>query len=112
MKSLIFLFIILASMAQAQAGRSVIVSWTDPNTGLTGQTYSVYRAPGLCSGTPVFAKIATGLTQKTFTDPSVAPGLYCYTATVSANSIESPQASSVSATVGPLALTGINVVVQ
>lgn len=106
------LTLLLATVALGQSGRSVVLAWTDPNVGLTGQTYSVYRAPGLCSGTPVFAKLATAVAAKTYTDAGVAPGLYCYTVTVTAASVESAQAVPSGATVGPQAVTTLSIVVQ
>ncbi len=111
MKTLLLTCLFL-TVAFAQTGRNVVLSWTDPNVGLTGQTYSVYRAPGLCSGTPAFSKIASGVTTKTYTDVNTPIGTYCYAATVTASGIESAQSVATGATVGPQAVTGLSVVVQ
>ena len=104
--------LLLAGMLSAQpATRTVTLSWTDTSNP-AGTTYSVYRAPGLCSGTPTFAKIATGLTAKTYQDTAVSPGNYCYVATASLNGIESPQSASAGAVVTPFAPSGLSITVQ
>lgn len=109
MRLIILLFISIT--LQAQATRTVTLTWADAaNPAVT--TYSVYRAPGVCSGTPVFAKIATGLTAKTYQDAAVAPGNYCYTATASTGGIESPQSTSAAAVVTPFAPDGLSITVQ
>lgn len=96
------------SPAVAQTQHSVALSWTD-TANHTGTTYTVYRASGLCSGTPVFAKLATGITIKTYADASVTPGNYCYTATATLNGMESAQAAAAAAAVLPDPPTGLTV---
>jgi hypothetical protein len=112
MKTKVLLLLALPVFLLAQSGRTVTASWTDPNVGLTNPTYSVYKASGPCTGTPVFAKIASALTAKTYSDVGVPPGVYCYAATVTANSIESAQSIPAGVTVGPLPVTGITITVQ
>lgn len=107
-----FLVILFALALQGQVTtRTVTLSWAD-TVNPAGTTYSVYRAPGLCSGTPTFAKIATGLTVKTYQDTPIAPGTYCYAATATLSGIESAQSTSVGATVTPFPPGGLSVVVQ
>jgi hypothetical protein len=43
-----------AALATAQTQNSATLTWSDGHP--AGVTYNVYRAQGLCSGTPVFAK--------------------------------------------------------
>lgn len=107
----LFILFLLSLALVAQTGRTVVLTWVDTQNP-TATTYSVYRAPGLCSGTPVFAKISTALAVKTFSDASVAPGLYCYTVTASLNSVESAQAVPAPVTVGPFTPTSISITVQ
>jgi hypothetical protein len=99
-------FIVAAAMLSAQTPppHSVTLNWLDNQA---GATYSVYRATGLCSGTPVFAKIVTALTVKTFVDTTVTPGNYCYTATATVNGMESAQAVPVVAAVPTSPPTGL-----
>ena len=99
------------SLFAQPATRTVTLSWAD-TVNPVGTTYSIYRAPGLCSGTPTFAKVATGLTAKTYQDTAVAPGNYCYTATATLNGIESPQSTSAGAVVTPFAPSGLSITVQ
>ncbi len=87
-----------------------VVTWTDtlnPPTGTT--TWNVYRATGLCSGTPVFSKLASALTVLTFTDATITAGNYCYAVTATVNGVESPQSNLAGAPIpafAPTQLTG------
>lgn len=106
MKLLILLFFALACFAQTQ--RPVILTWVDTRNP-AGTAYNVYRATGLCSGTPVFSRIATGITVKTHED-QVVVGTYCYAVTAALNNIESGQSNNASFTAQPFDPT--NLVVQ
>lgn len=108
---LIVMGLFVFSLFAQSTTRTVTLTWAD-TVNPAGTTYSIYRAPGLCSGTPTFAKIATGLTQKTYADTAVAPGNYCYTATATLNGIESPQSASAGAVVTPFAPNGLSITVQ
>lgn len=91
----------------AQATHSVKLTWVD-TLNPTGTTYSVYRAPGLCSGTPVFAKLASGVTVLTYTDSTVTPGNYCFQVTATSGGVESAASNTVNPVVPsfpPTALT-------
>lgn len=115
MKLLLVLVIILAlfsipSSAQA-ANHSVTLTWVDASNP-TGTTYSVYRATGLCSGTPVFSKLASAITAKTYPDTTVTPGNYCYVVTANFQGAESAQSNTVSPAVQPFAPTGLSFTVQ
>src|SRR5258708_37655312 len=59
-----------AGAAQGQTTHSVSLTWTD-TLNPVGTTYTVYRAAGLCSGSPVFNKLATGLPLTTAATPYV-----------------------------------------
>lgn len=92
------LLLLVAVALQAQTTHSVALTVTD-TLNPSGTTYSIYRAPGLCSGTPVFAKIASALTVKTYEDTTVQPGNYCYAATATFQGSESPQSPTFAAQV-------------
>lgn len=111
MRQLLFVALLLVCSGLAQSTRTVTLTWQD-TTNPAGTTYSVYRAPGVCSGTPTFAKIATGLAVKTYQDAAIAPGNYCYAATATINGIESSQSVSVGAVVTPFAPNGLSITVQ
>lgn len=95
--NLLFIAIFLVLQAYGQAHK-VTLTWQDSKNP-SGTTYSVYRAPGLCSGSPVFAKIATGVAAKTFEDSTVQPGNYCYAVTATFNGVESAQSNTTQAPV-------------
>jgi hypothetical protein len=108
---LLILSILLATCAIAQQTHSVTLNWVD-TANPAGTTYSIYRATGLCSGTPVWSKLATGITVKTYKDDAVAPGNYCYTSTASYNGMESAQSVTASAAVPAFPPSALQVVVQ
>jgi len=108
---LLFAFCSLAS-AQTATTHNVTLSWTDTLNPATGTTYSVYRATGLCSGTPTFSKIATALTAKTYSDTTVTPGPYCYTVTATFNGVESAQSNTVQPNVPAFVPSGLTFTVQ
>ena len=107
---LIMLLTITGLMAQTQ--HSVGLTWTDTLNPSTGTTYSVYRATGLCSGTPTFNKIATALVAKTYQDTTVIPGNYCYEVTASVNGMESAPSNTALAPVPSFPPTGLSLTVQ
>jgi hypothetical protein len=111
--SILIVLLALAGSAAAQATtHSVTLSWTDTLNPATGTTYNVYRATGLCSGTPVFSKLASAIAVKSFTDSTVTPGNYCYTVTASVAGVESAQATPVNPTVPAFPVTAISFTVQ
>lgn len=95
MKKLLFLF--TAAILSAQ-GRSVTLNWTD-TVNPAGTTWNVYRAPGLCTASPVFVKLtATPLTVKTYVDSTVVSGSYCFQVTAVLNGVESGPSNQAGAT--------------
>lgn len=110
MKLLIFLLFSVAAFAQA-ATHSVTLTWVDASNP-TGTTYNVYRASGLCSGTPVFSKLASAIAVKTYQDTTVTPGNYCYTVSASLAGAESAQSNTVNPAIQPFAPTGLSFTVQ
>lgn len=98
MKKLFVIFVLLASAALAQSQHSVTLNWGDPQNP-AGTTYTIYRATGMCSGTPQFSKLVEGVAEKTYTDLTVQPGNYCYVATATLNGMESPQSNTAAAPV-------------
>jgi hypothetical protein len=109
---LTILLILAATAAYAQAAtHSVTLTWQDL-TNPSGTTYNVSRATGLCSGTPAFSKIATGIAVKTYQDTTVTPGNYCYQVTATASGIESGPSNSALAPVPSFAPTNLSLTVQ
>ncbi len=103
----LFCFITLASAVFGQTPRSVTLNWAD-TINPVATVYNVYRSTGACSVSSVFAKIASNLTAKTYTDTTVQPGIYCYYATSFLNTLESVASMQTQATVSvatPVTLT-------
>jgi hypothetical protein len=92
------LLLLIAWPLAAQTTHSVTLAWVD-TLNPSGTTYSVYRAPGLCSGSPVFAKLATAVTVLTYLDSTVTPGSYCYQVTATAAGVESAPSPTAAAAV-------------
>ena len=88
MKKITSLFFLASGMMLGQTVHSVTLTWTD-TLNPAGTTYSIYRAPGMCSGSPVFAKLAAAIAVKSYKDDTVTPGNYCYQATATLNGMES-----------------------
>ena len=107
----ILLILFLPAWATAQSTHSVTLNWQDP-LNPAGTTYSVYRSPGLCSGTPVYAKIASAVTSKTYLDDTVTPGNYCFVVTATSNGMESANSNSVAASVPTFAPSALSITVQ
>lgn len=112
-KTLTCLLLILAStaVARAQSTHTVTASWTDGKNP-TGVTYTVYRATGLCSGTPTFAKLATGVSVLTYVDSTVTPGNYCYEVTATVNGVESAPSNTALGTVPAFSPSALSLTVQ
>lgn len=94
-----------------QTSHSATLTWTD-TANPVGTTYSVYRATGLCSGTPTFSKLATAVASKTYLDSTVSPGNYCYQVTATFSGVESAPSNSAAAAVPSFAPTTLAVTVQ
>jgi hypothetical protein len=103
------LLLIASAMGLAAQTHSATLTWTD-TLNPAGTTYSVYRATGLCSGSPTFSKIASAIVPKTYQDTTVTPGNYCFQATAAFNSVESAPSNSASAAVPSFAPTSLVVV--
>jgi hypothetical protein len=112
MKNLCIAVLLCAASALAQTTHSATLTWTEVSPNPTGTTYTVWRAPGLCSGSPVFAKIATAIAAKTYVDTSVTVGGYCFAVTATFNGAESPQSNTKPAQILPFAPSELNVQVQ
>ena len=109
---LAFLVLLFAASTFAQAAtHKVTLTWADPSNP-TGTTYTVYRASGLCSGTPVFSKVATGVAVLTFVDSTVTPGNYCYQVTATSASVESAPSNTVNPLVPSFPPQGLAATVQ
>jgi len=99
------------SAVLSSTSTKVVVTWADTQNPAT-TTYTVYRAVGLCSGTPTYAKLATGLTTKSYDDPTPIPGSLCYSVSATDNAVESALAGSGGVSVPAAVPTGLNVVTQ
>ena len=94
MKKLAFIFLLFFAVpCFGQSTHKVTLTWTD-SLNPSGVTYTVYRATGLCSGTPSFSKLASGLSTLTYVDSTVTPGNYCYQVTATVAGIESAPSNS------------------
>lgn len=82
------------------------LTWKD-GLNPAGTTYTVLRSAGLCSGTPTFSKIATGITLLTFSDLTVTPGNWCYVVTATSGGVESAPSNSAPAAVPSFAPTNL-----
>ena len=103
----------LARLSFAQATQhSVTLTWSDPSNPTTGTTYSIYRATGLCSGTPTFSKLASAVSGKSYVDTTVTPGNYCYQATATVNGMESAPSNTAAAAVPSFPPQGLSATVQ
>lgn len=107
----LFALAVLGAITEAQAAtHSVTLTWVDTQNPV-GTTYTVYRAVGLCSGTPTFAKLATGVALQTYKDTTVTPGNYCYAVSATAGGVESAQSVPALAPVPSFAPTNVAVTV-
>jgi len=102
---------LLCVTCMAQTQHVVTLTWTD-TANPSGTTYSVYRATGLCSGSPTFSKIASAVAPKTYDDTSVTPGNYCYQVTATANGMESAPSNTAMAPVPAFAPAQLQIQVK
>lgn len=108
---LLLLALFAVAIAAAQSQHSVTLTWSD-TTNPSGTTYNVYRAQGLCSGTPTFSKLAAAVPAKTYLDSTVTPGNYCYEVTATANGMESAPSNTALAPVPSFSPQNLSVTVQ
>jgi hypothetical protein len=109
---LVLVMAFVSPITWAQQPHSVTLVWADTRNPAVGTTYTVYRAPGLCSGSPVYAKLATALPGKTYEDVTVTPGNYCYAVTATVQGMESPHSNSAMAPVPAFAPAELSVTVK
>lgn len=106
------ILLVFVSNAHAQAAtHSAVIKWTDPSNP-PGTTYTVLRSTGLCSGTPAFTSLATGITVMSYTDTTVTPGNYCYAVEATSNGVLSAPSNSALAPVPAFAPVNVTVVVS
>jgi hypothetical protein len=111
MKLLIALLLLTAALFAQATTHSVTLTWTD-TLNPAGTVYTVYRSTGLCSGSPVFSKIASAVAAKTYQDSTVIPGNYCYQVSATANSVESAPSNTALAPVPSFAPQQLSIIVQ
>lgn len=107
----ILLLLAGAVVAQTPTQHKVTLAWAD-TVNPAGTTYNVYRAPGACSGTPTYAKIAGDVAAKTYEDIGVATGNYCYAVTAQASGMESDKSVPALAAVPPFAPDNLSIKVE
>jgi hypothetical protein len=105
------LLLFAISLAAQTTTHKVVLTWTD-TLNPTGTTYTVLRATGLCSGTPAFSTLASGITVLTYTDTTVTPGNYCYEVEASVGGVLSPPSNTALAPVPAFAPQTLSVTVQ
>lgn len=111
MKLLLVILLITISMFGQAATHSATLNWVDASNP-TGTTYNIYRATGLCSGTPAFTKVVSALAVKTYQDTTVTPGNYCYQVTATFNGIESSPSNQAGAPIPSFAPTNLSLTIQ
>jgi hypothetical protein len=85
---------------------SVALTITD-GVNPAGTTYSILVATGLCSGTPAFSTVASGLTALTYTlSTGITNGPYCVGVTATSGGLTST-AGTIQVNVPPAAPTGL-----
>lgn len=82
----------------------VVLNWT---ASTDGGVVTVYRAPGTCSTSSVFASITTGVAANTYTDSTVTVGSFCYQVTTVVNGSESKPSNQVTAVILPASPTSL-----
>lgn len=112
-KYLLVAILALAAILAAQTplGRTVVLAWDDDRNP-AGTSYTIYRATGLCSGTPAFSVIANGITERTYEDQGVMPGNYCYTVTALYAGMESAQSNAAPAAALPWEVQRVSATVR
>jgi hypothetical protein len=101
----------IPSVAQTRAA-TITLTWVDDTNPAVTTTYKVERAPGICAGTLAFSTIQAGLTVKTYKDPSIASGQWCYQIRASLGGLDSPPSPQAQATIGPAAPSRLDLVIQ
>lgn len=107
---IVLAFLLVLTGHGQTSNRSVVLNWVD-TTNPAGVTYSVYRAPTACTGTPAFVRITSGVIPKTFTDANVPYGAYCYVVTATGGGQESGYSPTAGTAVGPYAPSGLTLTV-
>jgi hypothetical protein len=107
----VVLALLLASPLFAQTTHKVTLTWVD-TLNPTGTTYTIMRATGLCTGTPSFATLASGVAVLSYTDTTVTPGNYCYEVEASSGGVLSAPSNTALAPVPSFAPTQLTVAVQ
>ena len=103
--------LLFTGLAIGQTTHKVTLTWAD-TLNPPGTTYNIKRSPGLCSGTPVFATMATAIAVKTYEDAAVTPGPYCYVVTATSGGVESAPSNTALANVPSFPPSALSVVVQ
>jgi len=104
MKTLLAAFLFLAVPLNAAPTHQVVLNWL---ASADGGAVTIYRAPGACSASSVFASISSGVTANTYTDSTVTVGSFCYQVTTIVNGVESLPSNPVTVRLLPGAPTSL-----
>jgi hypothetical protein len=97
----LLLALVFASLAFGQDTRTVVLAWDHSSSTVT---FNVYRATGVCPvpAVPIPTKINTvPVSVKTYTDPGVAYGTYCYQVTALGGGLQSVRSNDAGAEAPP-----------
>lgn len=93
--------------------RTATLTWTDTQTNVTYRVYRSLLTPpaNTCAPLPTMTLVSlTPITTKTFTDPGLSAGTYCYVVTAFMASVgESAYSTPVSATALPFPPSGLTI---
>ena len=106
----LLLVLLLTAPLFAQSTKTATLTWKD-TANPSGTTYTIYKAPGSCTATPVFAKLASGVAVLTYND-TVGVGTYCYQVTANFGGAESSPSNSAQAAVNPFPPQTLQITVQ
>jgi hypothetical protein len=107
----VVMFLSLVFPILGQTTHKAVLSWVD-TLNPSGTTYTILRATGLCSGTPAFSTLASGVTTTTYTDSTVTPGNFCYQVEATVGGVLSAPSNSVVGAVPAFPPTQLTVTVQ
>lgn len=91
---------------------TVTLAWVDIQNPAGATSFSVYRATGVCSGSPSFSKIASAIVARAYVDSTVTVGNYCYYVTAMSSGVESGASNQALAPVPSFAPQMLTVTVQ
>lgn len=111
-KILLFAVLLISTLAIAQTGHFVTLSWIAPSDATAAGTMTVFRGIGDCSTNPTMNSVGSvAATVVTYNDP-IGPGTYCYYLTHTENKTDSVPSNTAGAVLRPNAASGLTVTVK